>query len=152
MPSLNATILIVEDDTNDILFLKMALEATGISNPIIEAKDGKEAQKYLSQTGCGVPQAQHPVPYLMFLDLKLPHLMGLDLLKWVRQQPEMYCMVVIVLTSSANPADIDAAYRLGANAYLVKPSGFEKLCVLTRSVKDFWLVHNQPGADFGEEG
>jgi len=103
------------------------------------------------QTGCDSGRAQPPVPYLMFLDLKLPHLMGLDLLKWVRQRPEFDSVVAIVLTSSANPVDVDAAYHLRANAYMVKPSGFEKLCVIARSVKDFWLVHNQPGVVMLEE-
>ena len=148
---MSTTILVVEDDPNDALFLKMALEAAGVQNPIVEAKDGKHAQEYLSRTGRYSGRAQQPAPYVTFLDLKLPHLMGLELLKWIRDQPQLDGMIVIVLTSSANPKDVDEAYRLGANAYVVKPSGFERLCVLARSVKDFWLVHNQPGSTWSEE-
>lgn len=148
MAALNTTILIVEDDPNDFLFLKMALEAVGVQNPVVEARDGKEAQNYLSGTGIYANRQQYPLPYLVFLDLKLPHLMGLELLKWIRRQNELDAVVVIVMTSSANPTDVDRAYQLRANAYLVKPTGFEKLQVLTRAIKDFWLVHNQVGRRF----
>jgi len=144
MSSLNTTILIVEDDANDVLFLKMALEAVGVQNPVVEAKDGKDALDYLSGSGAYGDRRRYPLPYLLLLDLKLPHLMGLDLLKWIRQYPKLDCLIVIVFTSSANPADIDDAYKLGANGYLVKPSGFEKLRLLAQSLKDFWLIHNQP--------
>ena len=147
MPSLNTTILIVEDDPNDVLFLKMALEAVGVQNPVVEAKDGRDALDYLSGEGPYADRKRYPLPYLLLLDLKLPHLMGLDLLKWIRQRAELDCLIIIVLTSSANPADIDAAYQLGANAYLVKPSSFEKLKALAQSLKDFWLLHNQPGSN-----
>jgi CheY-like chemotaxis protein len=148
MPSTNTTILIVEDDPNDILFLKMALEAVGVQNPIAEAKDGKEALDYLTGGGRYADRKRYPLPYLLLLDLKLPHLMGLDLLKQIRQRPELDCLMVIVFTSSSNPADVDEAYKLGANAYLVKPSSFEKLRPLAQSLKDFWLTHNQPSLTF----
>jgi CheY-like chemotaxis protein len=146
MPSLSTTILMVEDDPNDVLFLKMALEAVGVQNPVVEAKDGRDALDYLSGKGPYTDRQRYPLPYLLLLDLKLPHLMGLDLLKWIRQRAELDCLIVIVLTSSANPSDIDAAYKLGANAYLVKPSSFEKLRALIQSLKDFWLLHNQPSS------
>jgi CheY-like chemotaxis protein len=69
--------------------------------------------------------------------------MGLEVLKWVRQRPEFATIVVLVLTASANPLDINTAYQLGANAYLVKPSSLEKLKVLARAIRDFWLAQNQ---------
>ena len=150
MPSVSTTILIVEDDPNDILFLKMALEAVAIQNPVAEAKDGKEALDYLSGNGPYANRKRYPLPYLLLLDLKLPHLMGLDLLKWIRQRPELHSLIVIVFTSSANPADVEEAYKLGANAYLVKPSSFEKLRLLVQSLKDFWLTHNQPSSTLAE--
>ena len=144
MPTLTTTILLVEDDPNDVLFLKMALEAVGVQNPVAEAKDGREAADYLSGVGDYSDRRRYPLPYLMLMDLKLPHMMGLELLKWIRQRPEFDFIIVIVLTSSANPADIDEAYRLGANAYVVKPSSFEKLRLLAQAIKDFWLIHNHP--------
>lgn len=151
MLGLNTTILLVEDDQNDVLFLKLALEAVGVQNRVIEAKDGREAMEYLRGAGAFANRQEFPLPYLVFLDLKLPHVMGLELLKWIRERTEFDSMILIVLTSSANPADVDNAYRLGANAYVVKPTGFEKLQVLARSIKDFWLVQNRLGKPFYEE-
>lgn len=144
MPGLNKAILIVEDDPNDLLFLKMALEAIAVESPIIEAEDGREALDYLGGVGPHANRQRHPLPYLVLLDLKLPQVMGLDVLKWIRQRPELDSLIVIVFTSSANPADIDQAYQLGANAYVVKPTSFEKLRAVAQSLKDFWLTYNQP--------
>src|SRR5215475_4834342 len=137
-------ILLVEDNENDILFLNMALEQAGVTNPVHVAKDGQEAIAYLSGTGQHSDRVKFPLPYLLLLDLKLPQVMGLDVLKWLRHRPEFDSTVVVVLTSSADPADVDAAYRLRANAYLVKPSGLANLQVLAQAIKDFWLLQNQP--------
>jgi len=148
MASPNATILLVEDDPNDLLFMKMALEDAGLKNPVAVAKDGNEAVAYLGGTGRFADRKKHPLPCLVLLDLKLPHVMGLDVLKWARTKSELRSIIVLVMTSSSHPGDIQAAYQLGANAYLVKPSSFDQLRVLAHSVKDFWLVHNQmPGGD-----
>jgi CheY-like chemotaxis protein len=141
----NATILLVEDDPNDLLFMKIALEDAGVKNPLVVAKDGKEALSYLGRTGPFSSHKKHPLPALVLLDLKLPHVMGLDVLKWARGKAELRSTIFVVLTSSSHPRDIESAYQLGANAYLVKPSSFDQLRVLARSIKDFWLVHNQIG-------
>jgi DNA-binding response OmpR family regulator len=123
----------------------MALEAAGVTNPLRTLSDGKEALDYFNGTGRYADRKKYPIPYLVLMDLKLPHVMGLDVLKSLRQRSDLAALVVLVLSSWANPTDIDAAYRLGANGYLVKPSSFEKLQVLARALlKDFWLVHNQP--------
>ncbi len=142
-----APILLVEDDHNDVLFMKMAFDAVGVLNPLEVVADGKQAMEYLKGATAN-PQPKKRLPYLMLLDLKLPHLMGLDLLKWVRDKPELNPVVIVVLTSSANPADIDRAYQLGANAYLVKPSSFQQLQDMVRALKDFWLTQNRPGTNF----
>ena len=81
------------------------------------------------------------MPCLVLLDLKLPYVMGLEVLKWIREQPGP-ALVVVVLTSSGQDADIAAAYRLGANAYLIKPSEASKLDDMVKALKDFWLTHN----------
>ncbi|MBC7979079.1 MAG: response regulator [Armatimonadetes bacterium] len=82
-----------------------------------------------------------PLPCLVLLDLKLPHVMGQNVLKWIRQQPRM-TLVVIILTASGEDADIATAYRLGANAFLTKPSEASKLGDMVKAIKDFWLTHN----------
>ena len=84
---------------------------------------------------------EFPPPGLVLLDLKLPYVMGLDVLKWIRQQPALP-VVVIILSSSSELSDIKTAYRLGANAYLVKPPDVSKLVEVAKSIKDVWLTHN----------
>ncbi len=139
----------MEDLEDDALFMKLALEAAGVKNTVVLARDGREALEYLSGAGKYAERREHPLPYLILLDLKLPYVMGLDVLKWLREKPEFDATVVIPLSASASPVDIDEAYRLGANAYLVKPPSFAKLKVMAQAIKDFWLVENQPG--FGGE-
>ncbi len=143
MAILSLPILLVEDDQNDVLFMKMAFEEVGVKNPLPVARDGKEALAYFEGTGRFADRKKHPLPYLVLLDLKLPHVMGLDLLKWMRARPELHSTIVLVLTSSSNPADLATAYQEGANAYLVKPTSFDQLKVLAQAIRDFWLVHNQ---------
>jgi CheY-like chemotaxis protein len=135
------TILQVEDDANDVFFLQKAMKKVGVTNPIQVAPDGQQAIDYLQGTGKFADRLQFPLPGLVLLDLKLPHVMGLDVLKWIRQQPGP-AMVVVMLTASGEEADISAAYRLGANAFLVKPSEAGKLEEMVKAIRDFWLTHN----------
>jgi CheY-like chemotaxis protein len=142
------TILIIEDDPNDVLFLQLAFKKAGITNPVQIAKDGREALKYLFGEGSFSDRERFPIPYLVFLDLKLPQVPGLEVLKTVREKPEFNSTVIIVLTSSSDPRDIDASYQHGANAYLVKPSGIDALTATMQSVKEFWLGKNQMASVF----
>ncbi len=148
MRSHNPTILLVEDDENDALFLRMALKDAGVQNSVQVARDGEQALDYLNGTGAYAERGRHPLPYLVLLDLKLPHVMGLDVLKSLRKKAELASVIVIVLTASTNPSDVDSAYKLGANAYLVKPTSFEELQVIARCIKEFWLERNEPGTLF----
>jgi len=134
-------ILQVEDDTNDVILLHHALKNAGIENPVQVASDGREAIDYLQGAGKFVDREKFPLPCLVLLDLKLPYVMGLDVLKWIRQQMGME-LVVVMLTASAEEADIKTAYRLGANAFLTKPSQASKLEDMLKALKDFWLTHN----------
>ena len=136
------TILQVEDDPNDVFFLQHAMKKAGLANPIQVASDGQEAIDYLQGAGKFADRKQFPFPCLVLLDLKLPFVMGLDVLKWIRQQPGM-TLVVLLLTASGEEADIKAAYRLGANGFLVKPSEANKLQDMVKAIRDFWLAHNQ---------
>jgi CheY-like chemotaxis protein len=135
------TILLVEDEENDVFFMQQAMQRAGVLNPIRIASDGQEAIDYFQGTGKFANRQEFPLPCLVLLDLKLPRVMGLDVLKWIRQQPEVSA-IVIVLTSSREEADIEAAYRLGANGYLVKPPGASQLNDIARSIKHYWLTHN----------
>jgi two-component system response regulator len=135
------TILQVEDDPNDVFLLKHAMKKVDMANPMQVASDGQEAIDYLSGTGKFADREQFPLPGLVLLDLKLPFVMGLDVLRWIREQPNT-APVVIILTASAEEEDIATAYRLGANAFLTKPSQAGKLQEIVRAIKDFWLTHN----------
>jgi len=136
------TILQVEDDPNDVFLLQHAMTKAGVANPIQVATDGRQAIDYLKGAGEFADRARFPLPCLVLLDLKLPHVMGLNVLKWIRQQPGTALVVVIMLTASAEDEDIAAAYRLGANAFLTKPSKAAKLEEMAKAIKDFWLNYN----------
>ena len=135
------TILQVEDDPNDVLFLQRAMEKAGVANPIQIASDGREAIDYLKGVGKFFDRGIFPFPSLVLLDLKLPYVMGLDVLRWIRQQP-WAALPVIMLTASGEEADIVASYRLGANAFLRKPSEASQLVDIVKAIGDFWLTYN----------
>jgi len=135
------TILLVEDEEGDVFFMQQAMKKAGVLNPLQVASDGQEAIDYFKGTGKFANREEFPLPCLVLLDLKLPRVMGLDVLKWIRQQPEV-ATIVVILTSSKEEADIAAAYRLGANGYLVKPSDVSQLTDMAKSIKDFWLTQN----------
>ena len=104
-------------------FVQRAFNKTGVANPVQVVRDGQEAIKYLQGVGKFAQRDNFPLPGIILLDLKLPFVMGLDVLKWIRQQSDL-TPIVVILTSSAEEKDIATAYRLGANAYLVKPTDF----------------------------
>jgi two-component system response regulator len=139
-------ILLVEDEPNDVFFFQRAMKRVGLMNPLQVANDGREAIDYCEGAGRFAKREEFPLPCLVLLDLKLPYVMGLDVLKWIRQQPE-WAPIVLILSSSSAETDIAAAYRLGANAYLVKPAEVGKLEDMVKAIKDFWLMQNTPSPD-----
>jgi CheY-like chemotaxis protein len=140
------TILLVEDEENDVVFMEMALEKAGLTNSFQVADDGEEAINYLSGQGEFADRTRFPLPALIFLDLKLPRVMGMDVLKWIRDRPALDPIVVIMLTSSQQQSDIRQACALGANSYLVKPSNPLALDEVVDLVKRYWLKLNHPTA------
>ena len=135
------TILQIEDDPNDVYFLQRAMMKAGLTTPINVAADGRQAIDYLQGAGQYAAREKFPLPDLVLLDLKLPYVMGLDVLKWIRKQLGTK-IIVLMLTASGEEGDIAEAYRLGANAFLTKPSEATKLVDLVKAIDDFWLVHN----------
>jgi CheY-like chemotaxis protein len=135
------TILQVEDDPNDVFFFQRAMKKAGVANPIQVVDDGQGAIDYLQGAGKFANREQFPLPCLVLLDLKLPYVMGLDVLKWIRAQPGTP-PVVVMLTASSEDEDIAAAYRLGANGFLVKPSEASKMDDIVKAIHAFWLTHN----------
>ena len=137
-------ILLAEDDENDVLLLKRAFETAEIQNPIFVTRDGQEAMDYLAGVGNFSNRTEYPFPALVLLDLKMPRRSGLEVLQWLRAQPILHCLPVVIFSSSPHEHDIERAYRLGANAFVVKPSTNEARSQLSRFIKGFWLQFNEP--------
>jgi CheY-like chemotaxis protein len=135
------TILQVEDDPNDVFLFEHAMRKAGVTNPVQVASDGQQAIDYLQGAGKFADREKYPFPGLVLLDLKLPYVMGLDVLKWIRKQPGT-ALVVLMLTASGEEGDVATAYRLGANGFLIKPSEASKLYEMVKAIHDFWLTHN----------
>jgi two-component system response regulator len=144
------TILQVEDDPNDVFLFQHAMTKAGVKNPVQVANDGQQAIDYLRGAGKFANRDKFPFPCLVLLDLKLPYVMGLDVLRWIRRQPGP-ALTVLMLTASGEEADIVSAYQLGANGFLTKPSEAHKLHDMVRAIKDFWLTHNTLPSDSSAE-
>ena len=136
-------VLLVEDYQNDILLLRHFWKTEGLEHPLVEVRHGLEAMDYLTGQGIFANRKLYPLPCLMLLDLKMPLVTGLDVLKQIRGQPGLKMLPVLVFSASALPGDVDEAYRLGASAFLVKPSGVAEFASLVRLIRDFWLGTNR---------
>jgi len=138
---MNKPILLVEDDENEVFLFTRALKRAGLETPPLIVSDGQQAIDYMDGIGKFADRLQFPFPYLVLLDLKLPRIKGLDVLKHIRavhgSRP-----TVVILSSSKNAADVAGAYALGANAYLAKPTDYESLVRMAGSILDFWLNYN----------
>ena len=139
----SGTLLLIEDNEHDVLFMKRALNSAEITNALQVVADGQSAIDYLAGSGQYADRNQFPLPCLVFLDLKLPVKGGLEVLSWMRQQPALQTIIVIVLTTSREPNDIQTAYRLGGNSYVVKPTDVTRLVEMLRALKHYWLTFNE---------
>jgi CheY-like chemotaxis protein len=132
------TILLVEDDDDDVFLFKRALKTARITNEVNVATDGQAAIDYLSSAVQGNNPDKYPLPFIMFLDLKMPHVDGFEVLSWMRSQPSLDSLVVVVLTGSNQPRDHQRAYALGARSYLVKPAKPEEIREFIESMGSRW--------------
>jgi len=137
------TILLVEDNPDDVLLIQRAFRKANLVNPISVVDDGEKAIAYLSGSGEYADRSRHPVPVLVLLDLKLPRKSGHEVLSWIKQHPALKRMPVVVLTSSTETADVNQAYDHGANSYLVKPVGFDDLFAMVKTLQPYWMILNQ---------
>lgn len=142
MGSSSATILLVEDDENDVILIRRAFQKVGIDGQVHRVGDGDAAVAYLAGTGEYADRARYPRPNAVLLDLKLPRRSGLEVLTWARQEERLNHLPIIVLTSSREAVDLEQAYALGANSYLVKPVEFDSLLDLVRSFDAYWMTWN----------
>lgn len=137
------TILVVEDEDDSVLLLESAFRKAQFTNPVHRVSHGALAMEYL--TSAVAPKKRTvPLPALVLLDLKLPLVSGIEVLKWIRAHPILHSMIVIIFTSSTEPSDIAAAYRAGANSYLVKPTSLTTLTELAAGLRSYWMRLNVP--------
>jgi len=142
-PLARHAILLIEDSENDALLMQRALRKSAITDCVHIAQDGKEAIEYLKGVGQFSNRQEFPLPQLILLDLQMPEMHGLKALEWIRAQPEFRSTVVIVLSSSRLAGDIQLAYKLGSNSYLVKPPTLDMLYQTVAAISQYWLSLNQ---------
>lgn len=136
-------ILLVEDNANDIELAFAALEENHLANEVIVARDGEEALDYLYRRGIYKMRAEgHPA--VVLLDLKLPKVDGLEVLKQIKSDPEMRAIPIVMMTSSREEQDLVTSYSSGVNAYVVKPMDFGEFVSAIKELGLFWGVVNQP--------
>ena len=138
MQTKDFTVLLVEDDLNDIFFVKRAFKIAKIENPLQVVTDGLEAIEYLRGEGKYGDRAVHPLPKLIVMDIKMPRKSGFEVLQWVKNDGPLRRIPVVIVSSSDNPADINHAYELGANAYMIKPMDLRAVEHLFSSITNYW--------------
>lgn len=137
------TILLVEDNPSEVLLMQRAFRKANIANPLHVVGDGDAAIFYLSGQAPYNDRETYPLPMIVLLDLKLPRKSGHEVLAWLRQQPVLNRLPVVVLTSSRESIDVNRAYELGVNSYLVKPVTFDSLLEIVRAFELYWLSFNE---------
>ena len=135
-------ILLVEDSHFDVELLQHAFRKAGLSRPMQVVRDGVDAMSYLLGVGEYADRDEHPAPSVLLIDLNMPRFNGLELLTWLRTQPDLQHLLVVVLTGTARQQDIDIAYRMGAKSYLVKPTQADEFQALINSFFDYWIEQN----------
>lgn len=136
-------ILLAEDDPNDVDLTLKALAAEGLANEVVAVRDGAETLDYLYRKGAFAARAAgHPA--VVLLDLKMPKRGGVDVLAEMKTDPELWGVPVVILTSSRQSEDLEQCYRLGVNAFIVKPVSFPAFMTAVRTAGTFWAVVNEP--------
>jgi CheY-like chemotaxis protein len=136
-------ILLVEDDPNDVELTLMALDENRLANEVVIARDGEEALEFLCCRGA-YEAREEGNPIVVLLDLKLPKVDGLEVLKQVKSDPDLRTIPVVMLTSSREERDLLRSYDLGTNSYVAKPVGFDEFVESVKEVGLFWTAINHP--------
>jgi len=136
-------ILLVEDNPDDVALTLRAFKRSHLMNPLAVARDGVEALDFVFARGAHADRAGAPLPTLIILDLKLPRLDGLGVLKALREDPRTELLPAVILTSSKEEQDIVSGYKLGANSYVRKPVDFTEFVEAVKVLGIYWLALNQ---------
>jgi CheY-like chemotaxis protein len=134
-------ILLVEDNPMDLDLTLQALEGNGVANPIVACRDGEEALEYMEKHRS---PSDLQVPIVVLLDLRLPKVDGIEVLREARRDPVWRQVPIVVMTTSRENRDIETAYELGVNSYIVKPVDFLTFTEVVKSIKVYWLLTNEP--------
>lgn len=134
-----ALILVVEDNADDAALLRRAFIKARVMNPLHVARSGEEALAYLSGSGQYANRNEFPLPSLVLLDLNMPGMDGFGVLRWIRQDPVLKGLRVVVLSASDSMRDVNQAYQLGANSFLIKPADFERFVEISQALNGFWV-------------
>ncbi|HEY1939614.1 MAG TPA: response regulator [Candidatus Angelobacter sp.] len=135
-------IMLIEDEHTDAILIRRAFEKAGVANPIQAVAHGDKALAWLEGIGEYQDRTIYPLPAFILLDLKLPGMGGLQLLKWIRSRKDLRLIAVVVLTNSADAADVKSAYEAGANSYLLKPADRNEIYRVIDIIQKYWLEHN----------
>jgi CheY-like chemotaxis protein len=141
-------VLYAEDDENDVFLMQRAFSKLQISAPLQTVSDGKETISYLSGTAPYNNREKYPQPQLLLMDLSMPGKHGLEVLKWMKEEPSLADLPVLVLSSSNQESDIHRAYQLGANGYIIKPGDPKELLNVVRNIQEYWLADKRPPGTF----
>lgn len=141
---MSQTILLVEDNSSDEKLTRVAFKNCGVSNNVVVVRDGAAALDYLFATGEYSERDAAVLPRLVLLDIKLPKIDGLEVLRRLRADPHTQLVPVVILTSSKQDEDVLRGYELGANAYVRKPVEFAEFAAAAKTVGLFWLLLNEP--------
>lgn len=137
-------ILLVENSPDDVELMQMALSERSITNKIVVARDGQEALDWLFRKGEHAGRDPSETPIVTLLDLRLPKIDGMEVLKRMRQDERTRLLPVVILTSSREEQDLVRSYELGANSYVRKPVDFQQFCKAARELGRYWLLVNEP--------
>ena len=140
---LQGVILLAEDQEDEVMLLRRAFTKARFLNPLQVVSNGEEAIAYLQGAGKYADRAEYPMPSLLLLDLKMPRKDGFEVLYWIRQHPSLSELRVVVLTASDQIRDVNRAYEMGANSFLIKPVEFGAFVEMTRALKGYWCWISQ---------
>ena len=140
METMNYTVLLVEDDLNDIFLVKRAFKIARLETPLQVVTDGAEAIHYLKGDGRYADRHTYPIPKLIVMDIRMPRLSGFEVIEWIKQAGPLRRIPIVIVSSSDRPDDINRAYELGANAYMVKPVNLRAVEHLFESITHYWRL------------
>lgn len=136
-------ILIADDDAQDAMLVRMAAQRASLGFRLECVGDGEQAIDYLMGRARYGDRQTHPFPSMMLLDLKMPRLSGFDVLDFVRREPALRQLPIVIFSSSDDPKDIERAYESGANSYLCKPHSNDDLSALLKALEEYWCKFNR---------